>query len=242
MKDANKDSVSLNKYISSTGRCSRRQADKLIEAGRVTIDGVVSRTGNRVRPGNVVKIDGKPLHENPPLLYIALNKPVGIVCTTDRRERKNIIDFIGHPQRLFPIGRLDKPSEGLIFLTNDGDIVNKILRARNKHEKEYDVWVDKPINEAFLRNMRSGVKILDTKTRPCEVERTGRNRFTIILTQGLNRQIRRMCKHLGYEVTRLKRVRIMNVELDDLREGEWRELTRKEMAALNKLIQHSSKE
>ncbi|SUB59406.1 Ribosomal large subunit pseudouridine synthase F [Phocoenobacter uteri] len=239
--EQNRESINLNKYISSTGICSRREAEKFIEQGRVTINGKKTQLGNRVFEGDIVKIDGKPLRAKPKTLYIALNKPVGIVCTTDSKERDNIVNFVGHSQRLFPIGRLDKPSEGLIFLTNDGDIVNKILRAGNNHEKEYVVTVDKPINDRFIQRMANGIPILGTVTKKCKVEKISDRVFKIILIQGLNRQIRRMCEYLGYEVQRLKRVRIMNVSLDRLKTGEWRELTAKEMAEINKLVATSKK-
>ncbi len=239
--EQNRESINLNKYISSTGICSRREAEKFIEQGRVTINGQKTQLGNRVFEGDVVKIDGKPLRAKPRTIYIALNKPIGVVCTTDSKEQNNIVNFVGHSQRLFPIGRLDKPSEGLIFLTNDGDIVNKILRAGNNHEKEYIVTVDKPINDRFIQRMANGIPILGTVTKKCKVEKISDRVFKIILIQGLNRQIRRMCEYLGYEVQRLKRVRIMNVSLDRLKTGEWRELTSKEMAEINKLVATSKK-
>ncbi len=224
------------------GFCSRRAADQLIEEGRVTINGKVPEMGTRVQPGDVVKVNGRAItstNEKP--VYIALNKPIGIVCTTDtRREKNNIIEFINYPQRIFPIGRLDKPSEGLILLTSDGDIVNKILRAHNAHEKEYVVSVDKPITKEFLRKMSSGVEILDTVTKPCKVFRQDQYTFTIVLTQGLNRQIRRMCEALGYHVSRLKRVRIMNITLD-MPIGQWRHLTDKELSTIKRLVEHSTK-
>ena len=207
----------------------------------MTINGKVAILGNRVNSGDKVLIDKKPLKAKPRTLYLAFNKPVGIVCTTDEREKKNIIRFINHPQRLFPIGRLDKPSQGLIFLTNDGDIVNKILRAGNNHEKEYQVTVDKPITKEFIRKMESGVPILDTVTQPCQVTQLGDDKFKIILTQGLNRQIRRMCEYLGYNVTRLKRTRIMHVRLSKIPPGKWRELTQREIKTLRHLIGDSSK-
>ena len=234
-------SLSLNKFISNTGRCSRREADKLIKEGRVTINGKLAILGNRVSSGDEVLIDNKPLQSKPRTLYIAFNKPVGIVCTTDEREKKNIIRFINHPQRLFPIGRLDKPSQGLIFLTNDGDIVNKILRAGNNHEKEYQVTVDQPITEEFIDKMEKGIPILDTITQPCKVTQLREDSFKIILTQGLNRQIRRMCEYLGYNVTRLKRTRIMHVKLSKLPPGKWRELTTREIKTLRHQIGDSSK-
>ena len=227
-------STRINKYLSEVGYCSRRGADKLIEAGRVTINGKIPEVGTKVNEGDLVAVDGKSIkpHETKPV-YIAFNKPVGIVCTTDTRvERNNIIDFINYPTRIFPIGRLDKPSEGLIFLTNDGDIVNKILRARNNHEKEYIVTVDKPIDARFIRKMGNGVPILNTVTRKCELEQLGKDKFRIVLTQGLNRQIRRMCEHLGYNVVALKRIRIMNVNLD-VPVGQWRDLTERELKEIN---------
>ncbi|WP_038005244.1 23S rRNA pseudouridine(2604) synthase RluF [Tenacibaculum sp. 47A_GOM-205m] len=241
MENNNDTSINLNKYISSTGICSRREAERFITEGRVTINGKPTQLGNRVHEGDVVKIDGKPLRTKPKTIYIALNKPVGIVCTTDSKERKNIVKFVGHPQRLFPIGRLDKPSEGLIFLTNDGDIVNKILRAGNNHEKEYIVSVDKTFDERFMKRMSNGIPILGTVTKKCKVERVNDTTFKIILVQGLNRQIRRMCEYLGYNVTKLKRTRIMNVTLGNLKVGEWRELTSKEMDEINILVAGSSK-
>ncbi len=241
MENTNDKSINLNKYISSTGICSRREAEKYISNSRVTINGKVAQLGNRVFEGDLVKIDGKPLKSKPKTIYIALNKPVGIVCTTDSKERKNIVKFVGHPQRLFPIGRLDKPSEGLIFLTNDGDIVNKILRAGNNHQKEYVVTVNKPINERFIKRMSNGIPILGTVTKKCKVEQINDTTFKIILVQGLNRQIRRMCEYLDYEVVKLKRTRIMNVSLGKLKRGEWRELTSQEMDEITKLVSTSSK-
>lgn len=232
----------INKYLSEVGYCSRRAADKLIEQGRVTINGKVPEMGTKITEGDEVRVDGKQIsepEERP--VYLAFNKPIGIVCTTDTRvEKDNIIDFINYPKRIFPIGRLDKPSEGLIFLTNDGDIVNKILRARNHHEKEYLVTVDRPITQSFLETMRNGVPILDTVTRKCEVEEIGKYQFKIILTQGLNRQIRRMCEYLGYNVKKLKRIRIMNVNLD-IPVGKWRNLTTEELKEINRLVSSSSK-
>lgn len=237
----NKESINLNKYISSTGICSRRDAEKFIVEGRVTINGKPSQLGNRVFEGDEVKIDGKPLKAKPKTIYIALNKPLGIVSTTDSKELKNIVKYINHPQRLFPIGRLDKPSEGLIFLTNDGDIVNKILRAGNNHQKEYIVTVNKEITEEFLKKMSNGIPILGTVTKKCQVEKINKYVFKIILMQGLNRQIRRMCEYLDYEVMKLKRTRIMNVSLDGIKYGEWRELTQQEIDTMNTLIASSSK-
>jgi 23S rRNA pseudouridine2604 synthase len=234
--------IRLNKYLSEVGYCSRRAADRLIEEGRVTINGKVPEMGTKVMPTDEVCVDGKPI--SPPKeqhTYIAFNKPVGIVCTTDTVvEPDNIIDFIKHPKRIFPIGRLDKPSEGLILLTSDGDIVNKILRARNNHEKEYVVTLDQAITDRFIQIMREGVPILDTVTRPCEVEKLGTYSFKIILTQGLNRQIRRMCQYLDYEVVKLKRIRIMNIVLD-MPVGKWRDLTAEELLELNKMLASSSK-
>lgn len=232
----------INKYLSEVGYCSRRAADKLIEEGRVTINGKVPEMGTKITEGDEVRVDGQLITTpDKKLVYLALNKPVGIVCTTDtRREKNNIIDFMKYPERIFPIGRLDKPSEGLILLTNDGDIVNKILRARNHHEKEYIVTVDRPIRPNFVAKMSNGVPILDQVTRKCVVERLSKHTFRIILTQGLNRQIRRMCEYLGYEVVKLKRVRIMNIELD-MPTGEYRELTANELSVLNGLLSDSSK-
>lgn len=232
----------INKYLSEVGYCSRRAADKLIAEGRVTINGRVPEMGTKVVTGDEVKVDGEAVStpKDKPV-YIAFNKPIGIVCTTDTRvEKDNIIDFINYPKRIFPIGRLDKPSEGLIFLTNDGDIVNKILRARNNHEKEYLVTVDKPITPDFLKKMRNGIPILDTVTRKCEVNQLSTYQFRIILTQGLNRQIRRMCEYLDYRVKKLKRTRIMNVHLD-LPVGTWRDLTDKELEQIHILVNDSSK-
>jgi 23S rRNA pseudouridine2604 synthase len=232
----------INKYLSQAGYCSRREADKLIEQGRVTINGKVPEMGAKVIEGDVVKVDDKSvLNDREQHVYLAFNKPVGIVCTTDTGvEKDNIIDFINYPKRIFPIGRLDKASEGLIFLTDDGDIVNKILRASNNHEKEYIVTVDKPVTSTFIERMGRGLPILNTVTRKCEVERLGNYDFRIILTQGLNRQIRRMCEYLEYEVMALRRVRIMNVKLD-IPVGEWREFTRKELDTLNNMISDSRK-
>ncbi|MDG1516402.1 MAG: 23S rRNA pseudouridine(2604) synthase RluF [Flavobacteriales bacterium] len=232
----------INKYLSEVGYCSRREGDRLIQEGKVTINGKVPEMGTKVEEGDIVCVDGISVEKtDEKLLYLAFNKPVGIVCTTDTRvEPDNIIDFINYPTRIFPIGRLDKPSEGLIFLTNDGDIVNKILRARNNHEKEYIVTVNKPITKDFVKKMSNGVEILDTVTKPCKVEQIGKNKFRIILTQGLNRQIRRMCEHLEYRVWSLKRVRIMNIKLD-LPVGKLREFTKEEFNELSRLIEDSSK-
>lgn len=233
--------ISVNKYISETGFCSRREADKYIEQGRVTINDNIASKGNRVKDGDVVEVDGEPLKKKKSTVYIALNKPKGITCTTDLKDKTNIIDYVNFPSRIFPIGRLDKRSEGLIFLTNDGDIVNKILRAGNQHEKEYIVTVDKSIDLEFVKNMRSGVRILGVMTQKCFVQQEGPNRFRIILTQGLNRQIRRMCEALGYEVTTLKRTRIMNMTLKDLAPGSWRYFTKEEVTNLNALVANSKK-
>lgn len=235
----------LNKFISESGFCSRREADKLIEQKRVTINGKLPELGTKVAPGDKVEVDGKAIkasaENKSDRIYIAYHKPVGITCTTERHVKGNIIDAIKHKQRIFPIGRLDKPSEGLIFLTSDGDIVNKILRAENAHDKEYIVTVDKPISERFVKRMSQGVPILGTVTQPCRVEAISRFVFKIVLTQGLNRQIRRMCEFLDYEVTKLKRVRIMNVSLDKLRPGQWRNLTQSEMDELNAAVASSRK-
>ncbi len=241
MENAHNNSISLNKYISNTGICSRREADKLIEAGRVKINNILAQKGNRVFAGDTVLLDGKALKQKPKTIYLAFNKPIGIVCTTDPKEPKNIINYINHPQRLFPIGRLDKPSQGLIFLTNDGDIVNKILRAGNNHEKEYIVKVKQLITPDFIKKMSNGIPILGTVTKKCLVEQLDEHRFKIILTQGLNRQIRRMCTFLNYDVVSLKRVRIMNVKLGKLKVGNWRELNPRELSTIQKLVAHSSK-
>lgn len=232
----------INKYLSETGYCSRRKADQLIEEGRVTINGKVPPMGEKIKEGDEVRVDGKLISRpKDEFVYLALNKPVGIVCTTDTKvEKDNIIDFMKYPKRIFPIGRLDKPSEGLILLTNDGDIVNKILRARNNHEKEYIVTVNKPIDKEFLKKMSSGVPILDTITNKCFVEQINSHTFRIILTQGLNRQIRRMCEYLKYRVVKLKRIRIMNIQLD-LPVGKYRELRKTELDELNRLLSDSSK-
>lgn len=235
-------SIRINKYLSEVGFCSRRAADKLIEEGRVTINGKIPEMGTKITSQDEVMVDGKLISESKEkFVYIAFNKPVGIVCTTDTEvEKDNIIDFINYPSRIFPIGRLDKPSEGLIFLTNDGDIVNKILRSRNNHEKEYLVTVNKPITKEFIEAMSNGVPILDTVTKKCFVKQTGKYSFKIILTQGLNRQIRRMCNHLFYQVVTLKRIRIMNVSLD-VPVGKWRYLTNNELVEINKLVASSTK-
>lgn len=231
----------INKFLSETGFCSRREADRLIEQGRVTINGIVPEMGTKVSPKDEVRVNGKLIQERTEKpIYIAFNKPAGIECTTNLDVRDNIIDFINYPERIFPIGRLDKASEGLIFMTNDGDIVNKILRARNNHEKEYIVTVDKPITETFIKQMSNGLPILDTITKKCKVEKMSQFVFKIVLTQGLNRQIRRMCEYLDYEVTSLKRIRIINITLD-VPVGKYRPLTDKEIIELNTLIEPSSK-
>ncbi len=239
---SNPESTRINKFLSEAGYCSRRAADHLIEQGRVTLNGKIPEKGTKVTVGDVIRVDGKQITlKNQKRVIIAFHKPVGIVCTTDTRvEKDNIIDYINHPERIFPIGRLDKPSEGLILLTNDGDIVNKILRARNYHEKEYLVTVNRSIDMKFVRRMSQGVPILGTVTRKCMVQKIGDCRFKIVLTQGLNRQIRRMCEYLGYKVTTLKRVRIMNIKLD-LPVGAWRDLTPAELHELNQLLTDSSK-
>jgi 23S rRNA pseudouridine2604 synthase len=224
--------VRLNKYISETGACSRREADKWIEAGRVTCNGAPAALGTQVGDGDEVRVDGKPLGAKKKQIYIALNKPVGITCTTESHVEGNIIDLIGHPERIFPVGRLDKDSEGLILLTNNGDIVNEILRAENHHEKEYIVTVDRPITDLSLKMMADGVKIMGEITSPCRVSRINEKSFRMILTQGLNRQIRRMCSALGYKAQRLQRVRIINIGLGELGVGQWRELTESEIAGL----------
>lgn len=233
----------INKYLSEVGYCSRRASDKLIDEGRVRINGAVTEKGSKVLPGDIVSVDGKTISEpKEDFIYLAFNKPVGIVCTTDTiREKNNIIDFINYPKRIFPIGRLDKPSEGLIFLTNDGDIVNKILRARNNHEKEYEVTVNKPITREFVKKMSEGIPILGTITRRCYVRQNSTHTFTIILTQGLNRQIRRMCEFLDYQVTKLKRVRIMNIKLD-VPLGKWRYLNEDEIHVINSMVENSVKQ
>ncbi|MBP1743511.1 MAG: rRNA pseudouridine synthase [Firmicutes bacterium] len=237
-----KDEVRINKYLSDKGLCSRREADRLIAQGRVRINGKAAEMGSRVGSGDTVFLDNKQVSAAPESrVYMAFNKPVGITCTTDRTIRGNIVDYINYPQRIFHVGRLDKDSEGLILMTNDGDIVNKILRASNNHEKEYIVTVDNPVTGDFLKNMSSGVPILDTVTKPCTVDRISKHVFRIILTQGLNRQIRRMCAFLGYKVVKLKRIRIMNINLGDLPSGKWRYLTESELSTLNSLISTSSK-
>ena len=222
----------LNKYLAETGACSRREADEWIARGRVAVNGAAAVLGTQVNEGDEVLLDGRPLRPKPKRVYLALNKPVGVECTTDRDVPGNIVDFVGYPERIFPIGRLDKDSEGLILLTNDGDVVNVVLRAEHEHEKEYIVAVDRALTPAFLAGMAAGVPILDTVTNPCKVTQVGRNTFRIVLTQGLNRQIRRMCEHFDYTVRRLQRVRIMHVHLGTLPLGKWRELTAAELRGL----------
>jgi 23S rRNA pseudouridine2604 synthase len=224
----------INKFIAESGACSRREADAWIEAGRVAINGVRATLGSKVAAGDRVTVDGEPVGPRKPVVYIALHKPVGVTCTTERHVAGNIIDYIEHPERIFPIGRLDKDSEGLILLTNDGDIVNAILRAEHAHEKEYVVTVDRPVTPEFLDAMQAGVEILGTRTRPCVATRVDRNVFRIVLTQGLNRQIRRMCEALDHRVNRLRRIRILHVTLDDLEVGEWRDLTESEVEELRR--------
>lgn len=228
----------INKFLAETGIVSRRGADKWIEEGRVTINGETATVGSKVEDGDAVYVDGKPVQKEEQLVYIALNKPVGITSTTEKHVKGNVVDFVNHPLRIFHIGRLDKESEGLLLLTNDGDIVNEILRAENHHEKEYVVQVDKPITDQFIERMASGVEILDTKTLPCKVEKISSHVFKIILEQGLNRQIRRMCSALGYSVRRLQRIRIMNIHLGNLKVGQWRDLTDKERTELFKLLNY----
>jgi 23S rRNA pseudouridine2604 synthase len=234
--------VRINKYLSDAGLCSRREADVFVEKGQVTVDGVVAQNGTKVLSGQEVVFCGKTVSRDDNQVLIAFYKPVGIVCTTDtKREPDNVIDFINYPKRIFPIGRLDKDSEGLLLLTNDGDIVNKILRAGNKHEKEYEVTVNKPVTPEFLKGMATGVPILDTVTKPCKIEPTGKKSFKIILTQGLNRQIRRMCEYFDYKVVSLKRVRVMHITLNNLKVGEYRHLTTTEREELKRMLKSSSK-
>lgn len=231
----------LNKAISETGFCSRRAADKLIEEGKVQVNGTVAGLGVKVTANDEIRVEGKIITKEVENIYLAFHKPVGITCTTDTTIKSNIIDFINYPERIFPIGRLDKPSEGLIFMTNDGDIVNKILRSKNNHEKEYIVTVNKKINAEFIKKMRSGVPVLDTITKKCQVTKIDDRTFNIILTQGLNRQIRRMCEYLGYEVQTLKRIRIMNIDLKNLKVGKYRKFTFAELQEILFLVEDSSK-
>lgn len=236
MPGTDSESIRLNKYIASSGLCSRREADTLIENGKVTINGIVALQGSKVNPGDIVEVSGRKISPDNEMIYIAFNKPLGITCTTDRRDPSNIIDYIGFDERIFPVGRLDKNSSGLILLTNDGSIVNKLLRAENGHEKEYLVTVNRPYDKDFTRSMESGVPVLGQLTLPCKIKPSGDKSFKIILHQGLNRQIRRMCEYLGYKVTRLKRIRFMNIMLGDLEPGKWRYLTADEKKALLKDI------
>lgn len=235
-----KEPVRLNKYLSEAGVCSRREADRLIESGKVTVDGVRAQTGMRVTPGQTVKVGRKVVSKQDEMIVLAVNKPRGIVCTEERRERNSIVRFLNYPVRVTYVGRLDKDSRGLLLMTNNGDIINKMMRAANYHEKEYKVTVDQEITPEFIRQMSSGVPILDTVTRPCRVEKIGKYTFSIILTQGLNRQIRRMCEALGYQVKDLVRVRVMNIRLGSLREGEYRKMTDEELEELYGLLADSS--
>ena len=225
MSGTDNEGIRLNKYIASSGLCSRREADTLIEKGKVTINGTVAVQGSKVMDGDVVEVSGRRITPEDSMVYIAFNKPLGVTCTTDNRDPSNIIDYIGFSERIFPVGRLDKNSSGLILLTNDGSIVNKLLRAENGHEKEYLVTVNRPYDKAFIKSMESGVPVLGQLTLPCKITPAGDRTFKIILHQGLNRQIRRMCEYLGYRVTKLKRIRFMNILLGDLETGKWRYLT-----------------
>ncbi len=236
-----KTSTRLNKYVSETGYCSRREADRLIQEGKILVNGIVPELGTKVSDTDIVTVDGKVIKAQNDFVYLAFHKPPGIICTTETNVRDNIIDYLQYPKRIFPVGRLDRASEGLIFMTSDGDIVNKILRAGNNHEKEYIVTVDKPITAKFINEMGNGIPILETVTRNCLVEKTGKHEFRIILTQGLNRQIRRMCEYLDFHVERLIRTRIMNVTLENLEPGKLRELTGEELKTINELIADSSK-
>lgn len=234
--------IRLNKFLSEAGVCSRREADRLIESGKVTVDGKRAETGMRVSPSQTVCVGKKEIRPKNKMVLLAVNKPVGIVCTEEKRERNNIIRFLKYPTRITYIGRLDKDSEGLLLMTNNGDIINKMMRAGNCHEKEYKVTVNKPVTKEFIEKMAGGVPILDTVTRKCFVEQIGKYKFRIVLTQGLNRQIRRMCEYLGYKVTKLERTRVMNIELGNLRPGEYREVTEEEIRVLYEMIQDSSNE
>ncbi len=236
--------IRINKYLSEAGVCSRREADRQVADGNVTVDGVTAEMGTRVLPGQEVLFCGKPVQKEEEMILLAFHKPVGIVCTAEKREKNNVIDYINYPKRIYPVGRLDKDSEGLLLLTNNGDIVNKMMRAGNMHEKEYIVTVNKPITDAFLRGLAGGVPLveLNATTRKCKVERLGKKQFRIILTQGLNRQIRRMCEYFGYRVEKLVRTRIMNIELGSLESGKYRDVTAEEYQALLKMIEHSSNE
>lgn len=236
MSGTDNEGIRLNKYIASSGLCSRREADTLIESGKVTINGETAVQGSKVMDGDIVLVNGKKVTPDDDMVYIAFNKPLGVTCTTDKRDPSNIIDYIGFDERIFPVGRLDKNSSGLILLTNDGSIVNKLLRAENGHEKEYLVTLNRPYDKNFLRSMESGVPVLGQLTLPCKLKPAGDKTFKIILHQGLNRQIRRMCEYLGYKVTRLKRIRFMNIELGGLETGKWRYLTSSEKKELLKDI------
>ncbi len=228
--------IRLNKYLSDCGICSRREADRLIEAGRITVDGRTARTGQKILPGQDIKLDENPVEKKNKEILLAFYKPRGIVCTEEKREKNNIIDYLNYPCRVFTVGRLDKDSEGLLLLTNLGEVANQIMRSRNGHEKEYLVTINKEVTEDFLRQMTSGVPILDTVTRPCRAKRTGKNSFRIVLTQGLNRQIRRMCEYLGCRVVTLKRIRVMNIRLDGLKAGQYREVTEEEKRKLYQML------
>lgn len=228
--------IRLNKYVADSGYCSRREADRIITEGRVRIDGRVGVLGDRVLPGMTVTVDNQPIATQSEKVYLALNKPVGIVCTTDPREPMNVVDYLDYPVRIFPVGRLDKDSSGLLLMTSDGEIVNRLLRAAGGHEKEYEVEVDRPVTKEFLVGMMKGVPILDTVTLPCKVRRTGERSFNIIIVQGLNRQIRRMCEYFGYNVRSLRRIRIMNIRLGNMKPGQWRELTQAEFAELTRQL------
>ncbi len=234
--------VRINKFLSEAGVCSRREADRQVEAGNVTIDGVTAEMGSKVMPGQAVCFNGKMVSKEEEMILLAFHKPVGIVCTAEKREKNNVIDYINYPKRIYPIGRLDKDSEGLLLLTNNGEIVNKMMRSGNMHEKEYIVTVNKPVTDSFLRGLAGGVPLveLNATTRKCQVEKLGKKQFKIILTQGLNRQIRRMCEYFGYRVEKLVRIRIMNIELGELQAGTYREVTAEEYAKLQQLIKDSS--
>ena len=234
MSGTDSEGIRLNKYIASSGLCSRREADTLIENGKVKINGVTAVQGSKVNPGDTVEVSGRKITPDDDMIYIAFNKPLGVTCTTDRRDPSNIIDYIGFDERIFPVGRLDKNSSGLILLTNDGSIVNRLLRAENGHEKEYLVTLNRPYDKAFIKAMESGVPVLGQLTLPCRIKPAGDKTFKIILRQGLNRQIRRMCEYLGYKVTRLKRIRFMNIQLGDLDTGKWRYLSAEEKKSLLK--------
>lgn len=236
------DGIRINKYLSEAGVCSRREADRQVELGNVTIDGVTAETGAKVYPGQSVCYQGRKVSKEEEMILLAFHKPAGIVCTAEKREKNNVVDYIGYPKRIYPVGRLDKDSEGLLLMTNNGEIVNKIMRAGNRHEKEYIVTVNKPVTDSFIRGMAGGVPLveLNTQTRKCKVEKIGKRKFKIVLTQGLNRQIRRMCEYFGYRVERLVRVRIMNIELGNLEAGKYRPVTKDEYKKLQILIRNSS--